>query len=92
MNQISLILSEYFQIDDKKFLEGLKKFSNFFSKYDLIELENWDLFWRELEKMLGFKMITKREHMELIKEALRITKNDYKKYLDYSLKKGRGKI
>lgn len=88
IQELSTLLSSYFGIDEDKFKQALFEYFGLVTKYNLGNKNNWILFWKDLNKIMGLKVIEDMQIEELIDKSISIVKNTYRDFLVYSLKEG----
>lgn len=84
--KLAELLGSYFHIDQEKFYQSLTQFIILFTKYDFSKVNNWVLFWKDLEILLSLKDIGNQKRKELLNIGIDIVKNTYKEFLNYSTK------
>lgn len=83
---VSRALSTFFDVKYDLLLNSFHQYIDLFTKYDYSSKDDWAKFWNELEPLLGLKDIGHAQRMQLIQEAMGITKISYSDFLARALK------
>ncbi len=90
--ELAELLSSFFHIEENKFLKSIILYFELVKRHDLRKKEDWVSFWSDLNKMRSSKEIEGAKIMELLEKSVKLVKDSYREFLDYSFKEARKEL